>query len=51
MKAPISPKIQKIPKILEGFYLSEYQNKGGSNPFEVWIFMLKMLTYIKNLSF
>ena len=31
LKAPISPNFQKIARILEGSYLSEYQNEGGSN--------------------
>ena len=30
-KAPISPNFQKISRILEGSYLSEVQNEGGSN--------------------
>ena len=30
-KAPISPNFQKISRILEGSYLSEFQNEGGSN--------------------
>ena len=30
-KAPISPNFHKISRILEGSYLSEFQNEGGSN--------------------
>ena len=33
-KAPISPNFLKISRILEGSYLSEFQNEGGSNLFE-----------------
>ena len=50
-KAPISPNFQKISRILEGSYLSEFQNEGGSNRSEFWTFMLKVLSYIKNLNF
>ena len=50
-KAPISPNFPKISRILEGAYLSKFQNGGGSNMSEFWTFMLKMLTYVKNLSF
>ena len=50
-KAPVSPNFQKISRILEGSYLSEFQNEGGSNLSEFWTFMLRMLTYIRNLNF
>ena len=51
IKAPTSPNFQKISRIFEGSYLSEFQNEGGSNLSEFWAYMLKMLTYTKNLHF
>ena len=45
-KAPISPNFQTISRILEGPYLSEFQNEGGTNFFKFWTLILKVLTYI-----
>ena len=50
-RAPISPNFQNISRILEGSYLSKFQNEGGSNPSEFWTFMSKVLTFPKSLSF
>ena len=37
-----SVNFQKISRILEGSYLPEFQNEGGSNPSEFWTYVSKV---------